>query len=225
MNTLVWKAIQGLVGLFLAMAVLLFGLAGTFDYWQGWVFLGVYFTASLLISLYLLRADRELLKRRMRGGPLAEQEPKQKLIMLVASTGFAGLLIVPALDHRFGWSHMPASGAIVGDVLVLLGWIAIYRVFRENSFTSATIEVTAGQALVSSGPYAIVRHPMYSGSLVMLIGIPIALASWWGLSAFALITGALVWRILDEEAFLTRNLAGYAAYKQEVRYRLIPHLW
>ncbi len=225
MSTLTGKAFKGLLGLFLAMAVLLFGLAWTFDYWQAWSFLVVYFSASLLISLHLLKRDPELLQRRMRGGPLAEKEVRQKVIMLFASIGFAGLLVVPALDRRFGWSQMPVSIALAGDILVLLGWFGIYLVFRENSFTSATIEVAADQRVITTGPYAFVRHPMYSGSLVMLIGIPIALGSWWGFLVFGVIAPAIVWRIFDEERFLTQNLAGYAAYKQKVRYRLIPHLW
>ncbi|SKA20981.1 Protein-S-isoprenylcysteine O-methyltransferase Ste14 [Enhydrobacter aerosaccus] len=225
MNTLAGKALQGLVGLFLAMAALLFGLPWTIDYWQAWLFLFVYFLAALLISLSLLEKDPELLRRRMRAGPLAEKEPKQKIIMLFASIGFAGLLIIPALDRRFGWSHVPTAAAIAGDLLVLLGWIAIYRVFRENSFTSATIEVASDQRVISTGPYGMVRHPMYAASLVMLVGIPIALASWWGLLSFGVIAAALAWRILDEERFLVLNLRGYADYKQKVRYRLIPHLW
>jgi protein-S-isoprenylcysteine O-methyltransferase Ste14 len=120
---------------------------------------------------------------------------------------------------------MAPAVAMAGDVLVVLGWLAIYLVFRENSFTSATIEIADDQEVISTGPYAYVRHPMYAGSLVMLLGIPIALGSWWGLIALAVIAAALLWRILDEERFLARHLAGYDAYKEKVRYRLIPHLW
>ncbi|HEU5096230.1 MAG TPA: isoprenylcysteine carboxylmethyltransferase family protein, partial [Reyranella sp.] len=135
------------------------------------------------------------------------------------------LLVIPAVDRRLGWSHMAPAVAMAGDVLVVLGWLAIYLVFRENSFTSATIEIADDQEVISTGPYAYVRHPMYAGSLVMLLGIPIALGSWWGLIALAVIAAALLWRILDEERFLARHLAGYDAYKEKVRYRLIPHLW
>ena len=225
MNTLARKAFQSLTGLFLAMAALLFGVPWTFDYWQAWIFLAVYFSASILIILYLLTSDRELLERRMRGGPLAEKEIAQKIIMLFASIGFVALLVVPALDRRFGWSQMPTGIVIVGDVFIALGWFAIYRVFRENSFTSATIELAQDQRVISSGPYALVRHPMYTGALAMLVGIPIALGSWWGLVAFGVMMFALIWRIFDEERFLVRNLTGYAAYKEKVRYRLIPYLW
>jgi protein-S-isoprenylcysteine O-methyltransferase Ste14 len=115
--------------------------------------------------------------------------------------------------------------ALAGDVLVVLGWVAIFFVFKENTFTSATIEVAAGQKVISTGPYALVRHPMYAGALVMLLGIPIALGSWWGLLVIVAMMPALLWRLLDEEEFLTRNLPGYADYQSKVRYRLIPLLW
>lgn len=225
MDALARKAFQSLTGLFLAMAVLLFGVPWTFDYWQAWVFLAVYFSASILIIFYLVKSDRELLERRMRGGPLAEKETTQKIIMLFASIGFVALLVVPALDRCFGWSQVPNGIVIAGNVLIALGWFAIYRVFRENSFTSATIELARDQKVISSGPYALVRHPMYTGALAMLVGIPIALGSWWGLVAFGVMTFALIWRIFDEEKFLVRNLTGYAAYKEKVQYRLIPYLW
>ncbi|MBS0222987.1 MAG: isoprenylcysteine carboxylmethyltransferase family protein [Proteobacteria bacterium] len=225
MSVLTGKALRSLAGLLLAIAALLFGLPWTLDYWQAWVFLAVYFSASLLIIFYLVRRDPGLLERRMRGGPLAEKETTQKIIMVFASLGFLGLLAVPALDHRFSWSHMSPLVILAGDILVLLGWFAIYRVFRENSFTSATIELADDQKVISTGPYAVVRHPMYAGSLAMLVGIPLALGSWWGLIPFGAIVAVLVWRIVDEESFLARRLAGYTAYKEKVRYRLIPHLW
>jgi protein-S-isoprenylcysteine O-methyltransferase Ste14 len=219
------RAFGGLLVLVLAIAALLFIPAGTLDYWQAWTFLGVYSTASLAITLYLMKNDPKLLERRMRGGPAAEKEPTQKIIMLFASAGFIGLLIIPALDNRFGWSHMPPAVALVGDGLLALGWLAIFFVFKENSFTSATIELAPDQKVISTGPYALVRHPMYAGGLVMLAGIPIALGSWWGLLVLVATMLALVWRLLDEEKFLARNLPGYVEYQEKVRYRLIPHVW
>ena len=161
----------------------------------------------------------------MSGGPTAEKEPAQKVIMLFASLGFVGLLVVPALDHRFAWSHMPASMALVGDALLLLGWIAIFFVFRANTFTSATIELAPDQKVISTGPYALVRHPMYAGAIVMILGIPIALGSWWGVLILVAMMPVLIWRMFDEEKFLARNLAGYADYQKEVRYRLMPLVW
>jgi protein-S-isoprenylcysteine O-methyltransferase Ste14 len=219
------RAFGGLLVLVFAIAALLFIPAGTINYWQGWTFLGVYFAASLAITLYLMKNDPKLLERRMRGGPTAEKEPTQKVIMLLASVGFIGLLVVPALDHRFGWSHMPPAVALLGDGLLALGWLAIFFVFKENSFTSATIELAPDQKVISTGPYARVRHPMYAGALVMLAGIPIALGSWWGLLVLVATMPALIWRLLDEEKFLARNLPGYLEYQEKVRYRLVPHLW
>lgn len=224
MNMLL-KAFAGLLFLFVAMAALLFVPAGTIDYWQAWIFLAVYFGCSIALSLYLMIADPALMQRRMRGGPTAEKEPVQKIIMIITSLGFVGLLVVPALDHRFAWSQMSPIVALAGDVLVAIGWLAIFVVFRENSFTSATIELAPDQKVISTGPYALVRHPMYAGALVMLLGIPIALGSWWGILVFAAILPALIWRLFEEEKFLARNLAGYVEYQNKVRYRLIPAVW
>jgi len=207
------------------MAALLFGGAGSLDYWQAWLFLFVYFAASVAITVYLIRRDPALLARRMRGGPWAETRPVQRLIMLIACVGFLGLIVVPAIDKRFGLSVMPGAIALAGDVLMALGWLGTYFVFRENSFTAATIERAPDQRVISTGPYGLVRHPMYSSMLVMLLGMPLALGSWWGVFAFLVIGPALIWRIFDEERFLARELPGYLAYKEKVRYRLIPHLW
>ena len=219
------RALAGLAFLVLVMVALVFGAAGTLHYWQGWAFLACYFAASILVTLYLARRDPALLARRMRGGPWAEKEPTQKLIMSIASAGFIALLLLPGLDHRFGWSHMSAAAAVAGDLLMLLGWAGIFRVFQENSFTSSTIELAADQRVISTGPYAIVRHPMYAAALVMLLGIPISLGSWWGVLVVVALLPALIWRLLDEERFLSRNLPGYVAYQETVQYRLLPHVW
>jgi protein-S-isoprenylcysteine O-methyltransferase Ste14 len=207
------------------MAALLFLPAGTLRYWQAWTFPAVYFSLSLAITVYLTKSDPELLQRRMSGGPMAEEEPAQKIIMSLASLGFFGLLVVPGLDHRFGWSHMPALVALAGDALVVLGWLGIFLVFRENSFSSATIELAPDQRVISTGPYARVRHPMYAAALVMLLGMPIALASWWGVLIIVALLPALIWRLADEEKFLARNLPGYAEYQRKVRFRLMPRVW
>jgi protein-S-isoprenylcysteine O-methyltransferase Ste14 len=225
MQPLNLRAFIGLAILVLVMVALLFGAAGTLHYWQGWAFLACYFLASIAITLYLARRDPALLARRMRGGPWAEKERTQKVIMSIASAGFIALLVLPGLDHRFGWSRVPAAAAIVGDLLMLLGWLGIFRVFRENSFTSSTIELAADQRVISTGPYAIVRHPMYAAALLMLLGIPISLGSWWGVLVVLALLPALIWRLLDEERFLSRNLPGYIAYQGRVRYRLLPRVW
>jgi protein-S-isoprenylcysteine O-methyltransferase Ste14 len=225
MNMLHLKGFGGLAILFLVMASLLFIAAGTFAYWQAWVFLAVYFSASLAISLYLITSDPALLARRMSGGPFAEKEPARRIIMSIMSVGFVGLLVLPAIDHRLRWSEPSPGAALAGDVLILLGWLGIYFVFRENSFSSATIELAAEQRVISTGPYAWIRHPMYAAALVMLLGIPIALGSWWGVVIVVAMLPVLIWRLLDEERFLVRNLAGYAEYQRRVGYRLLPLIW
>jgi protein-S-isoprenylcysteine O-methyltransferase Ste14 len=225
MSALNVRAFAGLLFLLLAMAALLFIPAWTLDYWQAWIFLAVYFASSLAITLYLMKKDPQLLARRMSGGPMAEKEPAQRIIMILASLGFIGLIVLPALDHRYAWSSMPAPMALAGDALVLLGWMAIFFVFKENTFSSATIELAPDHKVISTGPYALVRHPMYAGALVMLLGIPIALGSWWGLLVIVAMTPALIWRLFDEESFLARNLPGYVDYQRRVRYRLIPQVW
>jgi protein-S-isoprenylcysteine O-methyltransferase Ste14 len=219
------RAFGGLAILLLVMASLVFAAAGTLRYWQAWTFLVVYFAASLAISFYLIRKDPALLARRMSGGPFAEKEPVQRLIMSITSLGFIGLLVFPAVDHRLGWSDLPGWAAIAGDVIMLLGWLGIYFVFRENSFASATIESSADQRVISTGPYAWVRHPMYAAALVLLLGIPLALGSIWGVLIVLALVPVLIWRLMDEERFLVDHLPGYREYQGRVRYRLLPLIW
>jgi len=222
MNNLNAKAWLGLTFLAIAMGLLLFVPAGTARYWQAWCYLAVFLAASILITYYLIRKDPALLKRRLSGGPTAEKEQAQKVIMLFASLGFIAVLIVPALDHRFGWSAVPTYGVITGDVLVAVGFYIIFLVYKENTFTSAIIEIAQDQKVISTGPYALVRHPMYAGGLLYLLGTPLALGSYWGLLALAGMTPFLIWRLFDEEQFLSKNLPGYTEYRAQVRWRLIP---
>jgi protein-S-isoprenylcysteine O-methyltransferase Ste14 len=207
------------------MGLLLFVPAGTAKYWQAWVYLAIFAAASALITADLARRDPALLERRMRGGPTAEQQPTQRLIMLCTSIGFVALLVVPSLDHRFGWSAMPLEAVGLGDVLVVVGFYLISLVYRENTFTSATIEIADHQEVVSTGPYAVVRHPMYASGSLYLIGTPLALGSWWGLVPLAALLPFLVWRLIDEERFLATSLPGYSDYQAQVRHRLVPFVW
>jgi protein-S-isoprenylcysteine O-methyltransferase Ste14 len=225
MSPLHKKAFAGLAILALVMGAILFVGAGTFDYWQAWIFLAAYFGASLAMTFYLLKYDPALAARRMSGGPFAEKEPAQKIIMSLTSLGFIALLVLPAVDRRFGWSHLSSFTVLMGDVLVMLGYLGIFFVFRENSFAAATIQSPEDQRVISTGPYAWVRHPMYATALVMLLGFPIALGSWWGVLIVVALVPALVWRLLDEEQFLARNLSGYIDYQGRVRYRLLPWVW
>ena len=223
--TLDARAWLALIILTVVMCALLFGTAGTLQYWQAWVYVAIFFGASALTTFYLMKNDRALLARRMRGGPTFEKEVAQRIIMVFTSLGFIALLVVPALDHRFGWSAVPVWAVLLGDVLVAVGFYFIFLVYRENTFTAATIEVTAGQKVISTGPYAIVRHPMYASGSLYMLGTPLALGSYWGFLALAGMLPFLLWRLLDEERILTRDLPGYAEYRLRVRHRLVPRVW
>ncbi|HJZ58870.1 MAG TPA: isoprenylcysteine carboxylmethyltransferase family protein [Gemmataceae bacterium] len=216
------KAWLSLAVLDVVLGLLLFVPAGSIDYWQAWVYLIVFSVCAGAITLYLMRFDPALLERRMRGGPTAEKEPSQRIIMSIVSVAYVALFVVSGLDRRFGWSVVPLSAVIGGNALVVAGFVIEFLVFKENSFTSATIEVDQGQTVISTGPYAVVRHPMYSGGLLLLLGTPPALGSWWAFLAFIPIALGVIWRLLDEERFLARNLPGYSEYREKVRSRLIP---
>ena len=219
LNSRAWLSLVVLVAV---MGLLLFIPAGTVRYWQAWAYLAVYFASSLLITLDLMKNDPALLQRRMNGGPTAEKDTTQKIIMLLVSVGFIASLVVPALDHRFMWSRVPLAVVVAGDALIVLGFYIVFRVFKANTFGSATIEIAENQHVISTGPYALVRHPMYAGGSLLFIGMPLALGSYWGLLPFAAMLPALIWRLLDEERFLTRNLLGYSEYCARLRWRLIP---
>jgi protein-S-isoprenylcysteine O-methyltransferase Ste14 len=225
MDKLNVKAWAELGALTLAMALLLFISAGTFRYWQAWEFLVIFFTGSALTDLYLMRHDRSLLCRRMKAGPAAEKLTTQKIVMGLVWIGFAGLLVVSALDHRFGWSVRSLIPVIAGDVLVVVGFYVVFLVYRQNTFTSATIEIAPGQKVVSAGPYAFLRHPMYFGSLLFLIGMPLALGSYWGLAVLIPMLIVFFWRIAEEEKLLIKSLPGYAEYREKVHSRLFPGVY
>jgi protein-S-isoprenylcysteine O-methyltransferase Ste14 len=219
------KAIAGLLWLMLVLGLALFAPAGTVHYVEAWIYLGIFGGASLAVTLYLAKKDPALLERRTKAGPLAEKERSQKIIQALASVAFLSLIVVPALDRRFGWSHVPLAAVVAGDVLVAAAFLGIFFVFRENTFTSATVEVAEEQRIVTTGPYAIVRHPMYASALLLVIGTPPALGSLVGLVTFVPFVAVLVWRLLDEERLLAKDLAGYAEYREKVRFRLIPGVW
>ncbi|HKN13786.1 MAG TPA: isoprenylcysteine carboxylmethyltransferase family protein [Candidatus Binatus sp.] len=207
------------------MAAIIFLPAWTFDYWQGWIFLTVLSASVLAITIYLMKNDPKLLERRTNAGPGAEQQRSQNVIQSLAAAAFVAMFVVSALDHRFAWSTVPLYVSALGDILVALGLYFVFLVFKENTFAAGTIEVGTEQKVIATGPYAIVRHPMYIGALVMLVGVPLALGSWWGLFAIVPMTLVIVWRLLDEERFLAKNLAGYKEYQGKVKSRLLPLIW
>jgi protein-S-isoprenylcysteine O-methyltransferase Ste14 len=225
MNKLYIRAFRSALLGTLTLAALLFIPAWTINYWQAWVYMAVFITATAMITIYLALHDPMLLESRMTVGPRAETQPTQKIIMFFAMVGFIALLVFPALDYRFGWSPVSPLVSLAADVLVALGFLLTFFVLMENRYGSSTIQVVEGQKVVSTGPYALVRHPMYAGVLPLLIGTPLALGSWLGLLGLILIVPTIIWRLLDEEKFLHKNLPGYTDYTRKVRYRLVPYIW
>ena len=219
------KAIAGLIYLVVVLGLFVFVPAGTLRFTEGWIVLALFGGSSLAITLHLAKNDPALLERRTKAGPAAEKQTKQKVIQGFASLAFLATLVVPALDHRFHGSRAPLSAVAIGDALVVLGFAVVFLVFRENTFTSALIEVAADQRVIDTGPYAYVRHPMYAGALVLVAGLPLGLGSWIGLTTVVPLAAVLVWRLLDEERFLSSRLAGYAAYCAKTPYRLVPRVW
>jgi protein-S-isoprenylcysteine O-methyltransferase Ste14 len=215
------KAWLSLIVSFVLMGLTLFLSAGTIQYWQAWVYIVVGAVSSVPLTLYIVN-DPILLENRFKAGPAAEQRPTQKIILLV--TGLPGIatFAVPGLDHRFGWSSVPPWLSVAGVFLILLSMWMVYRVFRENSFGSATVEIAKDQKVISTGPYAIVRNPMYSSAAVYFIGMSLTLGSYWGLIPAILTTLGLVWRLFNEEEFLAENLPGYREYCAKVHWHLIP---
>ncbi len=204
---------------------MLFLPAWTFDYWQAWVYLMVFTLSTWIPSIYLLRTNRAALERRMHGGPTAETRPVQKLVMVFSFLSLAAMTVVSGLDHRFGWSPVPAAISLVGDALVAIGIGVAMLVIVQNGYAAATVTVEAGQKLVSTGLYGLVRHPMYTGNVIMMVGIPLALGSYWGLLLVIPSLTGLVFRIFDEEKLLEQELDGYREYMHQVRYRLVPYAW
>jgi protein-S-isoprenylcysteine O-methyltransferase Ste14 len=222
---LILQASAGLVFLLALIAAALFGPAGTCDFWQAWVFLGVFAGGTIAITIDLARRDPALLARRVKAGPVAERRPAQKIVQSVASLAFAALFVIAGFDQRYGWSQIATALVVVGDGLVATGLYIVFLVFRANTFTSAVVAVEADQRLVSTGPYAVIRHPMYAGALLLLIGTPIAVGCWWGLVAVAALAAVIVWRLIDEESVLLDRLPGYTEYRRRVKHRLVPGVW
>ncbi|TVS77676.1 isoprenylcysteine carboxylmethyltransferase family protein [Mycobacterium helveticum] len=210
---------------FVVFGLMLFVPAGTFEYWQAWVFLVVVAVSAWTPAVYLLRTNPVALQARMRGGPAAEGRTAQKVVIAGLYLSLAAMVVVSTLDHRFGWSPVPTAICLVGDVVVAVGLGVVGAVVIQNSYAAATVRVKEGQTVVSTGLYGLVRHPMYTGNVIMMVGIPLALGSYWGLVLVVPGVIALAWRIRDEEKLLRTELDGYREYTQKVRYRLVPSVW
>jgi len=225
MNNLLVKTVLGFLFLMFVLALALFIPAGSLSYWQAWVYLAVWAICVIFITAYLIKNDQALLAGRVQAGPIAETQKSQKIIQSLASLFFIGLFIVPGLDYRFGWSHVPPILSLIADGFVALGFYIVFLTFRENSYTRATIEVSAEQQVITSGPYRFVRHPMYAGALFMLIVTPLALGSWVALPFSLPLIFVIAVRLLDEEKLLKKDLPGYSEYCQKVHYHLLPNVW
>ena len=217
LNALV-KFIAGL----LLVALLLFLPAGTIRYPGGLLFLCLLFVPMLLLGILMLARARDLLAKRL---DVKEKQGTQKGVVAVMGLIFLSGFILAGLDFRFGWSKVPLPVVIVASVLFLVGYALYAEVMRENAYLSRTVKVEEGQTVVSSGLYAVVRHPMYTASTVMFLALPLILGSWYALIPFALYPVIMVVRIRGEEKLLTAELAGYEEYKRKVRFRLIPFIW
>ncbi len=224
MKILVQAAITSAIG-FAVFGLLVFLPAGTFDYWQGWAFIAVFAAATLIPSVYLAVKNPEALRRRMQAGPGAETRPLQKLIIVIAFLSVGAMIVISALDFRFGWSTVAAAVSVVGLVLVAAGLTIAMLVTIQNGYAAANVKIEPGQQLSSTGWYGFVRHPMYFGNVILMIGAPLALGSYWGLLIVVVGLAVLAVRINDEEALLKQELAGYPDYMDRVHYRLVPYVW
>lgn len=224
MKTVGKLALWSIVGL-LVFGLMLFGPAGTLHYWQGWAFAAAFTLSTLIPNVYLVRTNPAALERRMHAGPLHETRAAQKIISTIAFASVVGLIVFSVFDHRFGWSPVPAAVSLVGDALVAIGLLVAMLVVIQNGYAAANITVESEQTVVSTGLYGLVRHPMYAGTVILMIGVPLALGSYWGLLFIVPSLFVLALRIRDEEGMLEQELRGYRDYEQQVHYRLMPYVW
>ena len=207
------------------MAVMLFAPAWTLHFWEAWVFWLLFSVLSAGVTFYFLKHDPGLVESRLKVGPTAEREKSQKVIQTLTAILWCALIIVPGIERRFHFSRISAALVLLGDALVAVGYYIVFLALRENRWAASIIEVRPGQSVISTGPYGIVRHPMYSGGVLMILATPLALGSLWAFVCAVLLCGIVAARLLDEERYLSRNLPGYEAYCRKVRCRLIPHVW
>lgn len=222
MNSLPGQIFLRLAGLPVVIALILLWPAGTLDFWQVYLYFGVILVPMLFMLVYFLRHDPALLERRLK---MREKEDTQKVVVTLLSISMIACLLVAGFDRRFGWSAIPVWLVLAADVLVVLSYSFILAVLKVNSFAARTVEVEKEQRVIDSGPYARVRHPMYTGLLLMNFATPIALGSWWAFLPLALFPFGISARIRNEEMVLLRDLKGYGDYTQRIRWRLIPLIW
>jgi protein-S-isoprenylcysteine O-methyltransferase Ste14 len=204
------------------LAAVFFLPAGTMDYWQAWLYMAVLLIPMGWVLAHYIKKDPELLDRRMR---TLEKEKRQRAIIFLSYPVFLAAFLLPGFDRRYAWSHVPVWLVLLADLVVLAGYLLFVRVLKENRFLSRIVEVDTRQRVIDTGPYAVVRHPMYAGILPLYLFSPLALGSFWALIPAAFLPPIIIARIFNEEQVLCRELPGYADYKRRVRYRLIPGIW
>jgi protein-S-isoprenylcysteine O-methyltransferase Ste14 len=225
MKTLKSKTLIRITIFSIILGLLIFVPAWTISYWQGWIYFFVVTICLFIMTLYFLKHDPALMESRINIGPKAEKRMNQKVLLSFFIILLIGLVILSSFDHRFQLSKIPHVINIISDFFILVGFYICFRVFRENSFASATIDLTKEQKVISTGPYSIIRHPMYSGAFMIFIFSPLALDSLFGIIVSILIAVIGIFRTLDEEKYLRINLFGYTEYCRKIKYRLIPYVW
>ncbi len=221
-SKLLMTVLSRLFGGVIMFALLFFLPAGTWRYWQAWLYIGILFIPMLFVLAYFIKNDPDLLERRMK---MREERSEQRRIIGLSTLTFILAYIIPGFDIRFGWSNMPAWISILAGVILFLSYLLVFRTMQVNSFLSRVIEVAENQKVVDTDVYGWVRHPMYVGMTILYVVSPIVLGSWWAVIPALVIIPVIVFRILDEEKALENELAGYKEYKQKVRYRWIPFVW
>jgi protein-S-isoprenylcysteine O-methyltransferase Ste14 len=224
-HELILKSFAGMLFLLCVMGVALFAPYGSFSYYLAWLYLGVFTVSVIVITVYLFLFDKRLLKSRLAAGPVAETRTTQKIIQSVASVAFIGIFVLSAFDYKNKWSNVPLRFSYAADLFCIFSFVLLFYVFKQNTFLSATIEVQKKQQVISTGLYGIVRHPMYAGAFILLLFTPIALGSYCGLFPVLILIAVIIYRAIDEERELKQNLAGYKAYCEKVKYRLIPFIF
>ena len=221
-NSLFFQALTKFVFGLLLVGLLLFLPAGTFAYWQAWLFIGILFVPMFIAGIVLVVRQPELLRKRL---DAKEQQQGQKWVVALSGLMFIAVFVVAGLSLRFGWYMLPDWAVFVATVVFLAAYALYAEVMRENVWLSRTIEVQENQQVVSTGLYGIVRHPMYSATLLLFLSMPLVLASPWSFAIMLLYIPIIALRIRDEEQVLERELKGYAEYEQRVRYKVIPFIW
>ena len=207
---------------FLLVGVLIFLPAGTFDFFYGWLFMGIFFIPMFIAGVVMIFKNPALLEKRLNA---KEKEKEQSLVVKLSGLMFLAGFIVAGLDFRFRWFILPKSVVICASIIFLVSYILYAEVLRENTYLSRTVEVQENQKVIDTGLYGIVRHPMYTSTIFMFLAMPLVLGSVFSFAIFLFYTIIIVKRIKNEEEVLARELAGYKEYKNKVKYRLIPFIW